>query len=146
MESNRLEHSDVVLKTHEKDRCHGETCTIHNMSDHDFRPFPQVWFNNTLWREVMVPGLGPVLYVDPDDPKYIESRAVPEEETELLLNSVQCLVCEEVLVSYSRHDYVECECVNHAMTDGGNSYIRRGAVDMSKLKDLSKYETRLVVR
>ena len=35
-------------------------------------------------------------------------------------NSVRCLVCNEVLVSKSQHNYVQCNCENQTMTDGGN--------------------------
>ena len=38
----------------------------------------------------------------------------------LTLNSVRCLVCNEVLVSKSQHHYVQCNCENQTMTDGGN--------------------------
>ena len=36
----------------------------------------------------------------------------------LTLNSVRCLVCNEVLVSKSQHHYVQCNCENQTMTDG----------------------------
>ena len=38
----------------------------------------------------------------------------------LILNSVRCLVCNEVLVSKSQHHFVMCNCENQTMTDGGN--------------------------
>ena len=34
-------------------------------------------------------------------------------------NSVKCLECGEVLVSKSQHHYVQCNCENQTMTDGG---------------------------
>ena len=37
----------------------------------------------------------------------------------LTLNSVKCLECGEVLVSKSQHHYVQCNCENQTMTDGG---------------------------
>lgn len=49
------------------------------------------------------------------------------------MNRVKCLECGEILVSKFRHDYQECSCDNHAFTDGGDDYIRCGAMRLSKL-------------
>lgn len=57
----------------------------------------------------------------------------------LTLNSVKCLVCNEVLVSKSRHHYLQCDCPNQTMTDGGNEYLRFGGKDLDKVENLSKY-------
>ena len=57
----------------------------------------------------------------------------------LTLNSVRCLVCKEVLVSKSQHHYVQCNCENQTMTDGGNLYQRCGGKDLDKIENLSKY-------
>ena len=57
----------------------------------------------------------------------------------LTLNSVRCLVCNEVLVSKSQHHYVQCNCENQTMTDGGNLYQRCGGKDLDKIENLSRY-------
>ena len=57
----------------------------------------------------------------------------------LTLNSVRCLVCNEVLVSKSQHHYTQCNCDNQTMTDGGNLYQRFGGKDLDKIENLSKY-------
>ena len=57
----------------------------------------------------------------------------------LTLNSVKCLECGEVLVSKSQHHYVQCNCENQTMTDGGNLYQRCGGKDLDKIENLSKY-------
>ena len=57
----------------------------------------------------------------------------------LTLNSVRCLVCNEVLVSESQHHFVSCRCKNQCFTDGGLIYNRVGAVDLDKVEDLCKY-------
>ena len=57
----------------------------------------------------------------------------------LTLNSVRCLVCNEVLVSKSQHNYVQCNCENQTMTDGGKLYQRFGGKDLDKIENLSKY-------
>ena len=57
----------------------------------------------------------------------------------LTINSVRCLVCNEVLVSKSQHHYVQCNCDNQTMTDGGNSYQRFMGRDLDKVENLSKY-------
>ena len=57
----------------------------------------------------------------------------------LTLNSVRCLVCNEVLVSKSQHHYVMCNCPNETATDGGNVYQRYMGKDLDKVENLSKY-------
>ena len=57
----------------------------------------------------------------------------------LTLNSVKCLECNEVLVSKSQHHYVQCQCRNQTMTDGGLVYNRVGAVNLDKVEDLCEY-------
>ena len=57
----------------------------------------------------------------------------------LTLNSVRCLVCNEVLVSKSQHHFVMCSCPNETATDGGNSYQRFMGRDLDKVENLSKY-------
>ena len=57
----------------------------------------------------------------------------------LTLNSVRCLVCNEVLVSKSQHHFVMCNCSNETATDGGNSYQRFMGRDLDKVENLSKY-------
>ena len=57
----------------------------------------------------------------------------------LTLNSVRCMCCNEVLVSKSQHHYVQCNCENQTMTDGGNLYQRFGGKDLDKIENLSKY-------
>ena len=57
----------------------------------------------------------------------------------LIKNSIKCLECNEVLVSTYRHHFSMCNCPNKAFTDGGNSYQRWGASDLSKIEDKSNY-------
>ena len=57
----------------------------------------------------------------------------------LTLNSVRCLVCNEVLVSKSQHHYVQCNCENQTMTVGGNLYQRCGGKDLDNIENLCKY-------
>ena len=57
----------------------------------------------------------------------------------LILNSVKCLECGEVLVSKSQHHFVSCSCKNQTFTDGGLIYNRVGASDLDKVEDLCKY-------
>lgn len=47
---------------------------------------------------------------------------------------IHCLQCDEFLVSVSRHDYKACSCPNEATIDGGDCYIRSGAMDLTKIK------------
>lgn len=52
------------------------------------------------------------------------------------MNAAQCLVCGTVLRSRSRHDFHMCGCSNMLHVDGGEDYIKRGAVDLSKVLEL----------
>ena len=63
---HRLEHSSqAVTNTHPPDQCLGEYCTIHNMSDHSMRSFPQNWRSDRGFMERICPhGVG---HPDPDE-------------------------------------------------------------------------------
>ena len=56
-------------------------------------------------------------------------------------NSVKCLVCNTILESKHRHDFVMCLCPNQAFTDGGLSYNRVGGKDLSLIDNLCEYRT-----
>ena len=60
-------------------------------------------------------------------------------ERQIVYNAIDCLDCGATIVSYNRHDYKSCGCRNHAMVDGGNDYLRYGAVDMSKIESVVVY-------
>jgi hypothetical protein len=109
--SHQLENSEQVLSSHHPaDRCLGETCTIHNMSDHPLRALEQHW-NGEFMERISPSG---EVWEDPDSP-YPQDRP----------NAARCLDCGVVLYSRFRHDYKECACPN-LMVDGGSAYIRRG--------------------
>lgn len=59
---------------------------------------------------------------------------------QLVYNAVRCLECDELLVSYSRHDYKTCSCPNLAMVDGGTAYGRYGAMDMNMIEKIDIYD------
>lgn len=59
---------------------------------------------------------------------------------QLVYNAVRCLECNELLVSYSVHDYKTCGCPNSAMVDGGTAYGRYGAMDMDRIVKIDVYD------
>ena len=59
----------------------------------------------------------------------------------LTKNSVKCLVCNTILESKYRHDFVMCPCPNQTFTDGGLSYNRIGGKDLSLIDNLCEYRT-----
>ena len=59
----------------------------------------------------------------------------------LTKNSVKCLVCNTILESKHRHDFVMCPCPNQTFTDGGLSYNRVGGKDLSLIENLCEYRT-----
>lgn len=65
VETNFLENSDELLRTHVAGKCAGEYCTIHNRSDHSMRSFPQHWRGDRGIMERICPhGIG---HPDPDE-------------------------------------------------------------------------------
>ena len=59
----------------------------------------------------------------------------------LTKNSVKCLICNTILESKHRHDFVMCPCPNQTFTDGGLSYHRAGGKDLSSIDNLCEYRT-----
>jgi hypothetical protein len=55
-----------------------------------------------------------------------------------VINKIQCRLCEDIIESKHRHDFVRCKC-GEIFTDGGTAYFRRGAKDMNNIIDLSVY-------
>lgn len=55
----------------------------------------------------------------------------------IVCNRAKCLVCGDIIESHSTHDYVTCSCGNLSV-DGGHSYLKRSAQDLSKYEDLSE--------
>lgn len=54
-------------------------------------------------------------------------------------NRVRCMICNDIIESKHRHDWVECTCGN-CYVDGGTDYLRRGTKEVHKVKELSTYE------
>jgi len=68
-----LEHTDIILWTHKKWTCMGEACTIHNLSNHSMRSFPQWWRGDRgIMERICSHGVG---HPDPDDYKVKNSPA-----------------------------------------------------------------------
>ena len=59
----------------------------------------------------------------------------------LTKNSIKCLICNTILESKHRHDYVKCHCPNETACDGGLEYQRTLAVDLSLIENLCEYRT-----
>ena len=54
---------------------------------------------------------------------------------DIKVNSVRCLLCEDVITSHHVHDYKKCKCGN-AMVDGGSFYVRCSVDDTEILTEL----------
>jgi len=48
-----------------------------------------------------------------------------------------CLNCDNVLYSINRHHLHHCGCKNEAMIDGGRNYLRCGAKDITKIREVT---------
>ena len=62
---------------------------------------------------------------------------VTRTRTVVVVNKCQCALCLDIIESTSRHNFVSCGC-GAIFTDGGTSYIRRGAKDLANIIDLSE--------
>ena len=58
----------------------------------------------------------------------------------LTKNAIKCLVCNTILESKHRHDFVMCPCPNETACDGGLEYQRTLAVDLNLIEDLCEYQ------
>lgn len=56
------------------------------------------------------------------------------------MGKVKCLVCNRVLESKHRHDFVQCNCKNETFVDGGNEYLRYGGMDLDKIEIIKDEE------
>jgi len=61
------------------------------------------------------------------------------DSPKILINKAQCLVCGDIVESRSRHDFRYCSC-EAMFVDGGKEYLRRGAKNLSLVKELSEYQ------
>ena len=59
----------------------------------------------------------------------------------LTKNAIKCSVCNTILESKYRHNYVQCSCPNQTSCDGGLEYQRTLAVDLSLIENLCEYRT-----
>lgn len=57
----------------------------------------------------------------------------------LTRNAVKCLVCNTILESKHRHNYVQCRCSNESAVDGGLVYQRILAKDLDLVENLCEY-------
>ena len=55
----------------------------------------------------------------------------------IVTNKAQCKLCGDIIESLNRHDYKRCGCGEIAV-DGGKSYLRRSARDLSNIIELSE--------
>jgi hypothetical protein len=55
----------------------------------------------------------------------------------IIKNSAKCLICNDVLESKYRHDFVTCSCGNLSV-DSGTDYLKRSVKDSSKVEELSE--------
>jgi hypothetical protein len=104
MSSVLLRGGQRLRNVHSSKKCKGQPCPIHNVSDHPFREWDQIWNGRFIER---TDGQGWVR--DPDD--------IP-------FNAVRCLICQMEIESFTVHDFKTCACGNVSV-DGGREYKKR---------------------
>lgn len=61
-----------------------------------------------------------------------------EEKSKVIIsNKAKCRLCDDVVESKHRHDFVSCKC-GEIFVDGGATYLRRGATNFDNFIDLSE--------
>lgn len=53
------------------------------------------------------------------------------------VNKAQCKLCGDIIESTNRHDFKRCSC-GEISVDGGTSYIKRSAKNLSNIIELSE--------
>lgn len=56
----------------------------------------------------------------------------------ILKNKAQCKLCDDVIESKYRHDFVSCKC-GEIFVDGGKDYLRRGG-ELDDIIELSEMD------
>lgn len=55
----------------------------------------------------------------------------------ITLNQAQCALCNDIITSRHRHDFVSCKC-GEIFIDGGNEYVRAGANSFDNFRSMVK--------
>jgi hypothetical protein len=63
---------------------------------------------------------------------------VERKKEKIIRNAAKCLLCEDIIESTFRHDFVTCKCGNISV-DGGHDYLRRVG-HFENIQDLSIVE------
>lgn len=126
-----LSGGQLIRAFHKSTMCAGESCPVHNPSDHEYRDLP-----------LFYDGIGGYMYrmtengtkiLDPNDYRLRTYGSV------IVRNSGECLLCGTGVFSAFRHDSDTCECGN-VTVDGGKVYLKR-----SVREHLSSFEETSIV-
>jgi hypothetical protein len=63
-----------------------------------------------------------------------------QNQRRIVYNALICLECGTKIVSRHQHDYRTCGCANNAYIDGGQVYVRYGAIDTDSVILFTLYE------
>lgn len=121
-----LDDGEKLVNIHAPGTCWGEFCTIHKPSLHKYLDLPLTWVNDMLCRYDCEIGYFP----DPDN------LGFQRDQTVIMVNAAVCLMCDEYIESWYRHDFKFCMCKN-VFVDGGKDYLRHGYNDKTKYRDES---------
>lgn len=55
----------------------------------------------------------------------------------IITNKAQCKICNDIIESKYRHNFVSCKC-GEIFVDGGKDYLRRGAGNFENFIELSE--------
>ena len=127
----------VIRNVHPRERCKGQSCVIHNPTDHPMSYWPLEWADDKGFSRKCTHGFN---HPDPDGLAFwarVGPGPLAEHQwhscdgccgqTLPKLNQVRCGACKEVITSYSRHHFVTCGC-GESFVDGGFDYSRRGGL------------------
>ena len=113
---------------HPETGCSGRECVIHKPSNHALRGQPLQWDGEQALFYRLCPDGSWVL--DPDQYEFIRTDLPGKLVAHCcgyVYDSggpvVKCELCEDLIMSEHRHDFVRCECGSTAV-DGGADYTR----------------------
>ena len=62
---------------------------------------------------------------------------LPENYKQITINKAQCLLCNDILESKSKEDYITCRCGNLSI-GGGKDHLKRNAIKVNAWIELSE--------
>lgn len=77
-----------------------------------------------------------LLWMDMNDRLVVSGMTREQIEKHATVTGMHCLDCDQVIFSLNRHHFHGCKCENEMFVDGGKDYLRAGAIDLSRTRQV----------